>query len=110
MKIHELNRKITIQSKTVEIDAIGNHTAIWKDYLKTSAYISFQGKGEDIFIGMEIDHSDISFTLRYQKKMKSLNTSTFRILFEEGIYNILSLDFMNYKNRYIKCRCKKVSR
>ncbi|MHC5099404.1 phage head closure protein, partial [Peptoniphilus genitalis] len=33
-----------------------------------------------------------------------------RILFEDEIYNIISIDFMNYKNRLIKFRCRKVSR
>lgn len=110
MKIADLNRKITFQSKTVEVDKIGNHKSKWSDYLITNAYISFQGKGEEVFLGMEIDKSDISFTVRFQKKLQSINTSEYRIFFDEEIYNIISIDFMNYKNRFIKFRCKKVTR
>lgn len=110
MKISDLNRKIVFQSKTVEIDEIGNHKSVWSDYLNTKVYISYQGKGEEVFLGMEIDRSDISFTVRFQNRLKNINTSEYRILFEDEKYNIISIDFMNYKNRFIKFRCRKVER
>lgn len=110
MRISDLNRKIIFQNKNVEVDEIGNHRSIWSDYLTTSSYISFQGKGEEVFLGMEIDKSDISFTVRFQNRLKNINTSEYRILFEDEMYNIVSIDFMNYKNRLIKFRCRKVSR
>lgn len=110
MKVSDLNRKITFQNKAVEVDEIGNHRSIWSDYLSTSSYISFQGKGEEVFLGMEVDRSDISFTVRFQNRLKKINTSEYRILFEDEKYNIISIDFMNYKNIFIKFRCRKVSR
>ena len=110
MRISDLNRKITFQNKDVEVDEIGNHKSVWMDYITTSAYISFQGKGEEVFLGMDIDRSDISFTVRFQNRLKNINTSDFRILFYDEKYNIISIDFMNYKNRFIKFRCRKVSR
>ena len=110
MRISDLNRKIIFQNKNIEVDGIGNHKSVWTDYLKTSAYISFQGKGEEVFLGMEVDRSDISFTVRFQNRLKKINTSEYRIIFEDEMYNIISIDFMNYKNRLIKFRCRKVSR
>ena len=110
MRISDLNRKITFQNKNVEVDEIGNHKSVWMDYLTTSTYISFQGKGEEIFLGMEVDRSDISFTVKFQNRLKKINTSDYRILFEDKKYNIISIDFMNYKNIFIKFRCRKVSR
>lgn len=110
MRISDLNRKIIFQNKAVEVDEIGNHRSIWSDYLSTSSYISFQGKGEEVFLGMEVDRSDISFTVRFQNRVKNINTSEYRILFDDEMYNIISIDFMNYKNRLIKFRCRKVSR
>ena len=110
MKIVDFNRRITFQNKDVEVDEIGNHKSIWSDYLTTNSYISFQGKGEEVFLGMEVDRSDISFTVRFPNMLKNINTSDFRILFEAENYNIISIDFMNYKNRFIKFRCRKVSR
>ena len=89
MKISDLNRKITFQNKNVEVDEIGNHKSVWADCLETSAYISFQGKGEEVFLGMEVDKSDISFTVRFQNRLKKINTSEYRILFGDEIYNII---------------------
>ena len=57
MKISDLNRKITFQNKNVEVDDVGNHKLVWTNYLTTSSYISFQGKGEEVFLGMEVDLS-----------------------------------------------------
>ncbi len=110
MRVSDLNRKITFLNKDVEVDEIGNHKSIWSDYLTTNSYISFQGKGEEVFLGMEVDRSDISFTVRFQNRLKNINTSEYRILFEDEKYNIISIDFMNYKNIFIKFRCRKVSR
>lgn len=110
MRISDLNRKIIFQNKEVEVDKIGNHRSVWTDYIETSAYISFQGKGEEVFLGMETDRSDISFAVRFQNSLRKINTSEYRILFDDEKYNIISIDFMNYKNRLIKFRCKKVSR
>lgn len=110
MKIRDLNRKIIIQNKSVEVDRIGNHKSVWSDYLSTNAYISYQGKGEEVFLGMEVDKSDISFTVRFQKRLQDINTSDYQIVFNKEIYNIISIDFMNYKNKFIKFRCRKVSR
>lgn len=93
MKIADLNREIKIQTKTVEVDEIGNHKSKWSDFLETSAYISFQGKGEEVFLGMEMDHADVSFTVRFQSKLKSINTSEYRILFDDEKYNILSIKY-----------------
>ena len=83
MRISDLNRKITFQNKNGEVDEIGNHKSVWMDYLTTSTYISFQGKGEEIFLGMEVDRSDISFTIRFRNRLKNINTSEFRILFDD---------------------------
>lgn len=85
MRISDLNRKIIFQNKAVEVDEIGNHRSIWSDYLSTSSYISFQGKGEEVFLGMEVDRSDISFTVRFQNRVKNINTSEYRILFDDEI-------------------------
>ena len=104
------NKCFSFHKKNVEVDGIGNHKSVWADYLETSAYISFQGKGEEVFLGMEVDRSDISFTVRFQSRLMNINTSEYRILFEDEMYNIISIDFMNYKNRFIKFRCRKVSR
>ena len=110
MKISDLNIKITFQKKSVEYDEDGIGVSNWEDFYHCHAYASFQGKGEEIFVGMEVDHSEIAFTVRHQRKLEKLDTDGYRIVFHNEIYNILSIDHMNYKRRYLKFRCKKVMR
>ena len=38
MEISKMRSRITIQKNIVETDAIGNHTAVWKDYYSCYAY------------------------------------------------------------------------
>ena len=38
MEISKMRSRITIQKNTVETDATGNHTAVWKDYYSCYAY------------------------------------------------------------------------
>lgn len=108
MKIVDMNVRITLQKAEYNTDEIGNHTHLWTDYLNLYSYVSFEGKGEEVFLGMEVDRSDISFTVRYQQALADVDVSNYRICFKDEVYNIISVDFMNYKKRYVKFRCKKV--
>ncbi|MBF0710467.1 MULTISPECIES: phage head closure protein [unclassified Gemella] len=110
MEINKLNQKIKIEKQEESKDELGIFKASWEPYFITHAYITFEGIGEINFKSGEVDHSSVSFTIRYQRKTKELNTSDFRVLFNREIYNILSIDRMNYKNKYIKLRARKVKR
>lgn len=110
MEINKLNQKIQIERQEESKDDLGIFKTSWEHYFITHAYIIFEGIGEINFEGGEVDHASASFTIRYQRKTKELNTSNFRIVFNTEIYNILSIDRMNYKNKYIKLRARKVER
>lgn len=110
MKITDLNIRIKFQIKEVKVDGIGQEIESFKDYHLTYAYPSYEGVNEKVFTGMEIDKSKISFTTRYQRKLDKVDTEKYRIVFRNEIYNIVSIDHMNYKNKYLKFRCEKVER
>lgn len=108
MKISDFNVDITIEEEKHTKDNIGNFISTYEPYLKTKAYPSYEGASEIQFVGMEIDKNLISFTVRFQEKLKEVTSEKHKIKFNENIYNILGIDRMNYKNRYVKFRCKKV--
>lgn len=108
MKITDFNIDIIIEEEKNIQDHIGNFITIYEPYLKTKAYPSYEGANEIQFVGLEIDKNLMSFTLRYQEKLKAVTTEKYRIKFNQNIYNIIGIDRMNYKNRYVKFRCKKV--
>ena len=110
MDIALLNVNITFHKNTVVVDAIGNHKNEWTDFYSCHATVSGEGGKEASAAGMIVDDSDVSFTVRYCGKLSEINNTEYRVLFDGEIYNILSVDHMNYKRKSIKVKCQKVRR
>lgn len=113
MEVSLLNVRITIQKNTVAVDSIGNHVNGWTDFYSCYATVSGEaGKqtSETDVAGTTADHSDISFTVRWCKKVSVIDSTGYRILFENEIYDILAVDHMNYKKKCVKFKCQKGSR
>ena len=110
MDIALLNVKITIQKNETVVDAIGNHKNNWEDYHTCFATVSGEGGSEKSVAGLIVDDSDISFTIRYCKKLSNLDVTRYRVVYDGKIYNIVFVDHMNYKKKSIKLKCRKVRR
>lgn len=110
MDIALLNVSITFQKNAVVVDAIGNHKNEWTDFYSCYATVSGEGGKETSVAGLIVDDSDISFTVRYCRKVSQVNNTEFRVLFGDEVYNILSVDHMNFKHKSVKFRCQKVRR
>ena len=110
MDIALLNVKITVQKNETVVDAIGNHKNNWADYHTCFATVSGEGGSEKSVAGLIVDDSDISFTVRYCKALVDLDVTKHRVIFEGSLYNIVSIDHMNYKKKYLKLKCEKVRR
>lgn len=110
MEIALLNVHIIFQKNAVVVDAIGNHTNTWNDYYSCHATVSGEGGKEVSIAGTVVDDSDLSFTVRYCRKASVIESTKYRILFSGELYNILSVDHMNYKKNYLKFKCQKVRR
>ena len=110
MEISLLNVRITIQKQEIVVDEIGNHTNDWKDYFSCHATVSGEGGTETSVAGVTVDDSDLSFTVRYNRKISAVDVLGYRIVFGDGIYNILAIDHMNYKRKCMKFKCQKVRR
>ena len=115
MDIGLLNEHIDIQKNMILIDAIGNHTNSWIDYYSCHATVSGalgegQNGAQDSQAGQTVDISTMNFTVRYCVKVAAVNITDYRILFRGDIYDILSIDYMNFKKKAIKFRCRKVRR
>ena len=110
MDIALLNVKITVQKNETVVDAIGNHKNNWTDYHTCFATVSGEGGSEKSVAGLIVADSDISFTVRYCKALVDLDVSKHRVIFEGSIYNIVSIDHMNYEKKCLKLKCEKVRR
>ena len=110
MKVSLLNEKILFQKSVVVSDAIGNRKNVWEDYYSCFATIGGEGGNEKSEAGQTVDDASITFNVRYCSQLVDIMSTGFRILFRGEIYNILSVDHMNYKKKSLKFRCEKVRR
>lgn len=110
MNVALLNVKINIEKNSVVVDEIGNRRNTWENYYKCFATVSGEGGRESSIAGTMVDDSDISFSLRFCQKTAVINNTEYRVIFGGEIYNILSVDHMNYKKKSIKLKCQKVRR
>lgn len=110
MKVSLLNEKILFQKSVVVSDAIGNRKNAWEDYYSCFATIGGEGGNEKSEASQTVDGTIITFTVRYCNQLVDIMSTGFRIMFRGEIYNILSVDHMNYKKKSLKFRCEKARR
>ena len=110
MDIALLNVKITVQKNETVVDAIGNHKNAWTDYHTCFATVSGEGGSEKSVAANTLYESDLAFTVRYCKMLACADSTKLRILFNGELYDITFIDHMNYKNKCLKFRCRKVRR
>ena len=110
MKIELLNARIFISKNTVVADAIGNRKNEWQPYYTCCATVSAEGGKEMTDAGMVVDDSTIDFTIRWCAHSAAITSTGYRVQFQDELYDILSVDHMNFKRKGIKLHCRKVRR
>lgn len=111
MNIALFNERIVIQKNAVTVDEIGNHTNAWEDYYSCHATVGgTSGGGQSEEAGQTVDVSDLTFSVRYCKEAADVNITQFRIIFRDEIFDIISIDYMNFKKKSLKFKCRKARR
>ena len=91
--IEKLNDRVTIEKSTVVTDKVGNHRNTWEEYCTCFAYASAEQKS-------------VVFTVRWCSEVNKLTSTGFRVLFRGELYDITSVDPMNYGKKTIKLHCR----
>lgn len=60
--------------------------------------------------GMIVDNTEVDFTIWWCKKATALDSTHYRVEFNDTLYDITAIDHMNYKKKCIKLSCQKVKR
>ena len=107
--IERMNEKITIQKQTVTIDDYANHVRDWADYFTCWAYASTQAKDETPDV-TTTDQRGITFEVRFCSELEGITSDSYRVIFHDEIYNIQSVDMMNWMRKTIKLKCQKAER
>lgn len=110
MKISGFNERMFIEKSTVYTDDIGNHLKQWEVYHSGFCHVNSQVAHETEGTAYIIDDSKLTFTLRWQDKWHDLDAQGYRIQFKEKLYNIIGIDCMNYKRKYLKIYAQKMER
>lgn len=110
MNVALLNCRVMIQENAVLIDSIGNHKNDWVDYYSCYATINSESGSEVNTAGETLESNRLAMTLRYSSETAAIEPTKHRILFNDDIYNITSVDHMNYKKKSLKLWCEKVRR
>ncbi|MGO5542623.1 phage head closure protein [Blautia sp. HCP3S3_H10_1] len=110
MNIGKLNVRISILQNVVVSDAIGNRVNSWQPYYFCYATVSSEGGKEMTEAGMVVDDSTADFTVRWCKQTAAVTSTGFRVRFQDDLYDILSVDHMNFRHKSIKLKCRKVRR
>lgn len=103
--IEKLNERITIEKNLVETDKVGNHRNTWVEYFTCFAYAStYESQEEDGEVTAE--QKSVVFTVRWCSETRELTSTGYRIRFREQLYDIESIDPMNYQKKTLKIHCR----
>lgn len=101
MNIARMNERITFQKSTVKVDAVGNHKNVWEDYFSCFTYASTLQTAESTG-EVTTEERSVTFCCRYCSELACVSATGYRILFHGEIYNIRSVDMMNYQREELK--------
>ena len=110
MDISKLRSRITIQQAVVQKDAIGNHTNVWKDFWSCAAYANPAFGKEYGAAGQTLGSDTLVFEVRWCERLRDLDSTKFRILFGGSIYNIVTVDDVQFRHEKLKLTAQREGR
>ena len=113
MEVAALRSKVTFQKNETTTDKYGNHKNTWTDYY--TCFVTIGGEGlasskEEQVAGTTVEDFSMTVTVRYCAKAAVITTTGYRVMFMGEIYNIESIDHMNFKKKSLKFTCRKERR
>lgn len=104
--IARYNERITFQKNTVTEDKYKNRKASWLDYYSCYTYASTYQYDHEKDAVVASQEQTINFEVRYCSELKNLDTTQFRVIFHDHVYDIESIDWMNYQRKKLRVQCK----
>lgn len=102
----KLRERITIEECVEVVDEDGFSVMAWQTKAKAWAYVN-NLFGKEYWTAKQYNaENTVEFTIRFSA-CKNISDKE-RIVFRSKVYNILSVDNVQYKNEYIKLKAKEV--
>ena len=108
-RIARKNVHITFQKNEVYSDKYKNRLQRWADYFSCSAYANTYTAQEDGDV-VTTEEKSVAFEVRWCPELAAVTSTGFRVLFGDEVYDILSIDPLNYQKRELRFTCRKKKR
>lgn len=95
---------VTIQQYVSGFDDIGNPSEEWQNYKTCYAYVNGLSGREYWEAAVVHGENTVEFVFRWKPFFDSMNTKQYRILFNGGIYDITSIDNIQFRNKTVKIK------
>lgn len=102
MEIGNLNQRITILEHRTVVDEIGNHITKWEEIFSLWAKVTVKTATKTADTGITREVQKLEFLVRQSPPSLNINSTNFRILFRNNIYNITGLIPLYDHNNYLK--------
>ena len=107
--IDKLNERLTIEKSKAYTDKAGNHRNTWEEYLTCFTY-AFTYEAQESGDEVRQENRSVVFTVRWCRETAAVTSTGYRIRFRGDVFNILSVDPMNYQKKEIRLHCRKAER
>ena len=98
MEIGTLNQRITI----LEHRTVGNHITKWEETFSLWAKVAVKTASETTDAGVTKEVQKLEFLVRQSPASLNINSTNFRILFRNSIYNVTGIIPLYDYNNYMK--------
>ena len=102
MEIGTLNQRITILEHRTVVDEIGNHITKWEEAFSLWAKVTVKTATETTDAGVIKEVQKLEFLVRQSLASLNINSTNFRILFRNNIYNVIGITPLYDHNNYMK--------
>lgn len=109
MHINLMNERIQLLVPQVRKDKIGNHFNDWHQIYECAAQVSEIRPGEKDTGHIVYDDTQLTFKVRYSSEVSRLDSTKLRIMFHGEKYEVLGIDYLNYKYKQLQIHARKVS-
>lgn len=98
------NKKIIFQILTEKPDKIGNQVQKWTDFFTAWASVNGVG-GREYYSASQVNsQNDVTFKVRYSRKIADFHTSEVRILYNNKIFDVKHIDDYQEQHRELVFR------
>lgn len=96
--------KVLFQKIHANHDLLGVKKDIWNDFKTAYAYVNGLAGREFWEAATVQQENTVEFAFRWKPFFDTMNAKQYRIVFRNRIYNITSIDNIQFRNRIVKIR------